>query len=320
MLGSINLELSGGSHHEVPPGSFFKGLGNLVLGARWTADEVSESVTLVAFAHSVNEVFQNLEASILRIGFGNRTIFEDTLGLTPFHTAISTLDSLTFPHDDSGLELNLTYRWDDGVLNTVFSVSFARVHLARTEPIHIRATAVPSGLRREPNETSYQYAARVARQRVPGISYQEDLLGAKLVRIANDLEAYHQVRIASRRVVRQPGHYSSPAAIQSRSGYDSPFYGYDTSNDLAYLWMMDDIRDQRRQHPTDSFAYAGDGSSTADSGSFFDSTGTDAGHAIGDFIGDSVSGDGGFGDSGGSDGGGSDGGGGGDGCGGGGGD
>src|SRR5262245_54974235 len=245
LKGTIEIDLTGTEVTLRPPSGFFRGVANLMTGGRWGTRAEHETYKLLSLTQAVYRVLDDLGVrDVIRIAVGPTVIYEDFQQRPDdFEPAMEELrrriemDGLEL---GAGGEFDLLPSHDDGLLKKVIDLDFRRDHQPGEWPLAIRVTAIPVELRREPDETDAAFEARLRGVLEDQSEYDRfhDRLETRLRAFLEEIVAGLSGRlgIENVRVTVQTEIPRGGAFPDSYTAFGGPFYGYDPTLDLAYLW------------------------------------------------------------------------------------
>jgi hypothetical protein len=249
LKGTIEIDLTGTEVRLRPPSGFFRGVGNLMTGGRWSTREEHETYKLLALTQAAHRVLGDLGVNdVIRIAVGPTVIYED-FNQRPddFEPA---MEELRRRIEMDGLELgsqgefDLLLAHDDGLLKKTIDLDFHRDHQPGEWPLAIRVTAIPAELRRQPDETDEAFEARLRGVLADQAEYDRfhDRLETRLRAFLDEIVAglrgrlgIENVRVSVQTEIMRAGYSDGYTA------FGGPFYGYDPTLDLAYLWLWSDL-------------------------------------------------------------------------------
>jgi hypothetical protein len=250
LKGTIEIDLTGTEVTLRPPSGFFRGVANVMTGGRWGTREEHETYKLLALSQAVHRVLGDLGVrDVIRLAVGPTVIYED-FNQRPddFEPA---MEELRRRIEMDGLELgprgelDLLLAHDDGILKKTIDLDFHRDHKPGEWPLAIRVTAIPVELRREPEETDEAFETRLRSMLADQEAYDRfhDRLETRLRAFLDEIVAglrgrlgIENVRVSVQTEIPRGGAF--PA---SYTGFGGPFYGYDPTLDLAYMWLWSDL-------------------------------------------------------------------------------
>lgn len=331
IVGNMSFHLVGAGDIDEVPAGFFSGVANVLTKGSWVSHEKQERFRHVQFTQIVHQTLADLGITdLLRISLDREVIYERRVaGGDPFQEAMTRLSERVAAgyEMDEHLAFDLVYRYEDEAMTYVIRLDFVRRHDQRHEPLTIRVVASPRELRRESDEKNEAY---VVRARSAGVSVDTaEAHVAQLLARMRDALSEHLVGQSVRTDLRKKMIRANSAEdLYQFTQFPGMLYGYSAYNDLSYIWLMPEIRNQKRAdhgHYDSGSSFTDGGSSYSGAhhsshdggGGWFDSassSGWDSGFSGGGHGGGGGDswGDGGGSDGGGGDGGGGDGGGGGD--------
>lgn len=288
LRGRITINLAGTEIALQQPRNFFGGVANLLTKRSWQTKEELETYKLLAFAQSCNRALREVGVrDVVRIAIGSEVVYEDMIAPDDWDAALQALQERLDtgfepdPHSDFAMVL----KHDDGVLNYVINLHFVREHKVGEDPVSIEVTALPSDLRRSPEESEESFQQRVSIY----FQTQNDFdaaqakwnvqLQAFLNQIADHFRnsiGIENVSTDTRNIIPQQ---RDATAMTTYSTYGYPLYGYDPTYDLAYFMMWDSMWDRYRFRPHNvyygdygsTYVYVGDSGWGYDDGHHYDS-------------------------------------------------
>jgi hypothetical protein len=246
LKGTIEIDLTGTEVRLRPPSGFFRGVASLMTGGRWGDREEHETYKLLALTQAAHRVLSDLGVrDVIRIAVGSTVVYED-FNQRPddFEPA---MEELRRRIEMDGLELgsqgefDLLLAHDDGLLKKTIDLDFHRDHKPGEWPLAIRVTAIPVELRRAPDETDEAFETRLRGVLADQEEYDRfhDRLETRLRAFLDEIVAglrerlgIENVRVWVRTEIMRGGAYSD-----RYTAFGGPFYGYDPTLDLAYLWL-----------------------------------------------------------------------------------
>jgi hypothetical protein len=250
LKGTIEIDLTGTEVTLRPPSGFFRGVGNLMTGGRWGTREEHETYKLLALSQAIHRVLVDLGVrDVIRVAVGPTVIYED-FNQRPddFEPA---MEELRRRIEMDGLELgpngefDLLLSHEDDILKKTLDLDFRREHRPGEWPLAIRVTGIPVELRRQPDETDEAFEARLRGVLAGQGEYDRfrERLETRLRAFLDEIVAGLRGRlgIENVRVTVQTEMLRGRAFPDQYTAFGGPFYGYDPTWDLAYLWLWSDL-------------------------------------------------------------------------------